>query len=135
MLRHVRDVRNAVEHPKTDERIIVRNFHLLPDGSLSLPSIELAHLKRPQEPVYVDLFMGQLVEALTLIFETLLAHLCGHHCVVGNFPVTVAEFPEDKRTKKHVRFSYAMLMGDQLVGWAEHWSPTGWKCSETQRHA
>jgi hypothetical protein len=114
-LRFVRDVRNAVEHPKIHEQNIVRNFQLLPDGSLNHPSIEHVHPERPQGPIRAGLFMGQLLEDLTVIFETLLAYLCGHHCAVGHFPLTVAEFPEDKRTQKHVRFSYAMHLGDQLV--------------------
>lgn len=115
VLRYARDVRNAVEHPKEHEHLKIRNFHLLPDGTLTPPSIELVHPKRPHDSVHIDVFMARLLDALTGVFETLVGYLCDRRCAVADFPVFVEHFPPEKLGQKHVRYSYAMRMGDEAV--------------------
>ena len=115
VLRYARDVRNAVEHPKEHEHLKIRNFHLLSDGMLAPPSIELVHPKRSHKPVHIDVFMARMIDSLTGVFETLLAYLCDRRCSVADFPVFVERFPPEKSGRKHVQYSYAMRMGDEVV--------------------
>jgi hypothetical protein len=56
-----------------------------------------------------------MIDSLTGVFETLIAHLCDRRCAVGEFPVFVERFPPDQLGQKHVRYSYAMRMGDETV--------------------
>lgn len=115
VLRYARDVRNAVEHPKEHEHLKIRNFRLLADGTLTPPSLELVHPKRSHAPVHVDVFMNRVVDELTGVFESLLAYLCDRRSAVADSPVFVGQFSPERLGQKHVRYSYAMRIGDEVV--------------------
>jgi hypothetical protein len=117
-MRFAREVRNAVEHPKPDKRVVIRGYALRPDGNLETPTIEVIHPTVPEPPIPVDVFMREMTEKLSIIFEVTLVHLCFHHSRFGEHRVAVMQVPEDRRPEPNVRFSYAIRIGDE-------WAPLG----------
>lgn len=115
VLRRVRDYRNAVEHPKAKERVMVRNFKLGAEGKLASPSIELLHPLRPVAAVSICDFMRSALASLTDIFENLLAFLCDRHCKWDGFPVGVGVLSDAQREHQHVRFAYVASIGEDQV--------------------
>lgn len=117
-LRLIWHMRNAVEHAKADERVVLTNFALKSDGTLELPTVELIHPKTAQPSVFAVDSLSQIVEVIPIIFEILVAYLCERHLVSGHFQVSLVELPAERRHQTNVRFSYAMKIGGQ-------WAPVG----------
>lgn len=115
VLRQVRDYRNAIEHPKATERVVLRNFKLGVDGNLTSPSIELLHPLRPFGAVGVHDFMRSALANLTEIFENFLAFMCDRHCKSDHFPVSVGTLSESQRPYQHARFGYVVAIGGNVV--------------------
>ena len=114
----VRNARNAVEHPDNSKRIEVTDFALRPDGLVEAPTIELKHPDTPEPAVPVVVFMRDVAEQLTLMFELLLVHLCYHEATFADFRLAVMKLPEERRRLPHVQYSYASLMGDRWMPFA-----------------
>jgi hypothetical protein len=56
--------------------------------------------------------LGELLE----IFERMIVHMCEKHVQhLGSVKIEVAEWPEDRRMDKHVRFSYGCRLAGQLA--------------------
>jgi len=115
VLRQVRDYRNAVEHPKATERVVLRDFKLGADGKVNSPSIELLHPLRPFKAVGVYDFMHSALANLTEIFENLLAFMCDRHCKSEPFPLSVGTLSESQRQYPHARFGYVAKVGESVV--------------------
>lgn len=111
----IRNARNCIEHPRNGHKIILQNFR--PEGkTVYLPELEVVHNETPQPAITVQGFMLQIANHFADIAEGLMAHMCSKYATsYSGFDLLVASFPENRRTHKHVQFSYAMRMGDQLV--------------------
>lgn len=118
-LKYIRNIRNCFEHPQPPTKIaIVSDFSLGADGQISPPMIEAVYLKERYSPVPISLFMADVVDGLSGIFESMLAHLCNKHVqCIGGFPTQVIELPAERRQQdnKHVRFSYGVQINGQFV--------------------
>jgi hypothetical protein len=118
-LQLVRRTRNSIEHPKTTERTIIRDFAIAPSGEMSPPTIELIHPQGSHRAISITAYMEQLVEGLVAIFEGLIAHLCANNMRadgLGPFPIGVVMLPENQRAAYHnIRFCWGFYQGDHVV--------------------
>ena len=107
----MRNLRNAVEHPKTGDKVEILDYRLTEKGAVVPPAIQYKNNETPLTEIPVSVFMISTVENLQLTFELLLAHLCNINIDsnVGEF-LCVAEIPVTKRepNKIHVRFQFVM---------------------------
>jgi hypothetical protein len=115
-LKFVRRTRNCVEHPKEGQRIDVQDFTLSTEGNVMPPSIEVIDKETPQDRIPVVDFMKNVTEEMTMIFELMIASLCGHNVrAVGGFPIVVGEIPVGQRPACNIRFSYGVYHGGRFV--------------------
>jgi len=118
-LKFIRNVRNAIEHPKEDNRVLIVDFDLATNGTVDPPSIELINKETPQPKILVTFFMEQLVGHLIDIVEYLMAHLCASNMQrFGGFECGIMELSPERRRHKNTRFSYAVRLQGQ-------WQPLG----------
>lgn len=109
----VRAVRNCVEHPKPQQRIILADFRLLPSRELIEPTIEVIHPSMAEPAIPLTEFMQQVSDAIPALAETLWAYLASSHMKpLGNFPIAVGEVPEDQR-RDGVRYGYMIAIGGE----------------------
>ncbi len=109
-------LRNAVEHPASDNHVDVHNFRLMPDGRIALPSITLIRVGRADETAGISPFLTRLIEDLTLLIEIMIVHLCAVHVQPSSgVPLFVTELPEAQRAAKLQRYYYATMWGGRLV--------------------
>ncbi len=79
------------------------------------PKIEVIHPKVPEPPLPITVFMADIIEKVSMIFEMTIVHLCFHHAECGDHAVAVIEISPERRHTPHERFSYALKFGDQWV--------------------
>lgn len=116
LLLFVRNARNCVEHPRNEQRLIVKDFCVDAQNNLLPPSIEVIHPKTPQSPVPIAEFMRQLTENLVGTIEIMLAFLCNRHIrPIQGLPVQVYELPEDRRHTINVKYGYGVATEDSIV--------------------
>lgn len=102
----VRNIRNAIEHPKPEDCVDIRNFSLTPSGKVTYPAISYANKDTPLQTIAVTDFMEGNFSNLIVFFENLLAYLCNLHArPFAGDKRYVVEIPEDQR-EFHVRFKY-----------------------------
>jgi hypothetical protein len=116
-LKFIRNLRNATEHPKEDDCVLMKDFILELDGTIFPPSIELINMDTPEPRVHITTFMEQMNNYLIETIEVLLVHLCISNManLDGFFDCCIMELPPEMRRQKNVRFSYAVKMQDQWV--------------------
>lgn len=117
-MRFIREARNAIEHPRPEERINITDYALNQDGNVQVPTIEVVHPRVPEPALPITVFMTDIIEKLSMIFEMTIVHLCSHHAECGDHAVAVIVIPEEMRHTPHERFSYALKFGDE-------WTPIG----------
>lgn len=118
-LKFIRNIRNAMEHPKDDNRVLTKDFILESVGTVYPPSIEFINKDTPQPKMLITSFMEQMNNHLIEIIESLIVHLCvsnmGHF---NGFKCCIMELPPERRRHKNTRFSYAIRIQGQ-------WQPLG----------
>ena len=115
----IRNMRNAIEHPKEDNRALIIDFNLEPNGNVKPPSFELINKDTPLSRISVTLFMEELTSQLTDVVEYLMAHLCATNMKnSGDFESGIMMLPPERRRHKNVRFSYVINIQGQ-------WQPLG----------
>ncbi len=118
-LQYIRNIRNSLEHPRPPSQIAnIIDFNLGVDGKIAAPIMQVNYRKEKYSPVTISQFMESLVDGLSEIFETMLAHLCSKHVQnFSTFPIQVIELSEERRSKesKYVRYCYGIYIGDQIV--------------------
>jgi hypothetical protein len=115
-LQFVRNARNAMEHPDASKSVEVTDILLLPSGELQPPCIEVIHLETAQPSVHMLDLMGHFTNHLAIIFEVMVAYLCG--CNVQPFaglPLGIIEYTEDQQKAYKCRYGYGTRMGGQMV--------------------
>lgn len=115
-LQFVRNARNCVEHPRNGHKLIVTDFSIDANNNLVTPLIEIKHPKTPQPPVPIVGFMNEVINNMVEVVELMLAFLCNRNIrPIQGFPVSVYEFPEDKRRAKHVKYGYGVATKESII--------------------
>ncbi|MEQ3729423.1 MAG: hypothetical protein ABNH38_18645 [Tateyamaria sp.] len=111
----IRNLRNCVEHPKDAQRVIIRDFAITADGTLTPPTVEVVHAATPQPKMEVSSFLPQVAGQALDIFEVLMIHLASKHIApFGKFEKTVGFLPPDQvAADSKVRASYFILFNDR----------------------
>jgi hypothetical protein len=112
----VRNVRNCIEHPRPEQKIITTNFSINSDNKLLPPSIEVVHPRTPLDPVSVEELMNQTINTIVSIVEVMLAFLCNRKIrpIIG-FPVQVYEFQADRRRTENVKYGYGIATENDII--------------------
>jgi len=115
-LQFVRNARNAMEHTDKTKSVKVADISLLPSGELNPPSIEVIHPETPQPSVSLLALMEQIADQLAIVFEIMLAHLCGVNVrPFAGMPLVVVEYDENQQKAFKCRYGYAGQMENRLV--------------------
>lgn len=105
----VRSLRNAIEHPKPNDKVEIKNYSLNKNGQVQPPTILYTNTKDPLPEVFISKFMSDMFESLQTCFELLMAHLCSVHVKpFADMNRLVVEVPKNERLPNeiHVRFKY-----------------------------
>jgi hypothetical protein len=109
-LKFVRDARNSVEHPKPNQKIIVKDFTFDPSGRIIAPTIEVVHARSPQAPVSISVLMRETHAAIIDVFESMIAGLCSKNIKNDSgFVFEVIALPAGSRRDKFVSYSYGLV--------------------------
>jgi hypothetical protein len=104
-LKMVLNLRDALEHQ--NKAVIVRDFTMEPDGTISPPTIELNFRKTVLARTSIESLMDGLITALPVYFEMTIVFLSSKFAQqVAGLPVFVDLLPEDFQKARHVRFGY-----------------------------
>lgn len=111
----IRNARNASEHPDEYKEVALTDFAMWPDGKIYPPLVELKHKDTPirQLPLveFLEFIRNSMLEqaeyALVVIRH---AGLLQHN----PFKEGIAEFPEEERRHKFVRFYRAIDFNGQV---------------------
>lgn len=115
-LQFVRNIRNCVEHPRAEQRIVTADFIISPDNQLLPPSIEVLHPKTPQQAMPVVDLMNQVLNSIVDTAEVMLAFLCNRQIKpIAGFPVHVHIFPENQRRTKSVKYGYGVATENNVI--------------------
>ncbi len=115
-LQLLRNGRNCVEHPKPKERLEVTDFSIDPKNVLLPPMLEIIHPITPLSRRSVSAFFTQTLQTIVEIVELMPVFLCSRYIDQNpTFPVQIVELPPDRRFSPHVKYGYAVRMGDQIV--------------------
>lgn len=109
----MRDIRNMIEHPKDNTRVIVHDFRLTREMTLVSPQVEIIRAGDPASPHDLQTFMAEITEELLSTAEMFIALLCGANAdSFAGFPLLVVELPESRRPDRnpHQRMSYGIVM-------------------------
>ena len=118
--RFVRNTRNAVEHPKPEQDVILSDFRLRADGKVHFPTIEVIEKESPLSETDLVAYFERTQEMLVLAYEQLLINLSALHVSsLSGFPVEVIELEADQRRYPDVRFAYASMLGDRIMPFAD----------------
>lgn len=108
------NLRDCLEHH--NESVIVRDFTMQPDGTISPPTIEMKFRKSTIPRTSVSSLMDGFISALLAFFEMLIVHLCARSVQpAAGLPLDVAELPDSFQQAQHVRFGYVAQMPDGRV--------------------
>lgn len=111
----IRNMRNASEHPREGQKIILADFTMNPDGTINPPLVEIQHKDTP-------IGLLPLVELLDFIQDLILAYAesslvfirCAMLLDKNPFGESVAEFSSDERRHPLVRYYRAINMGGKV---------------------
>ncbi|CDM57610.1 MULTISPECIES: hypothetical protein [Rhizobium] len=110
----VRNIRHCIEHPKSSQRLDLRDYHLTPNRELVAPSIAVVHPATPIDQTPLEEFFAVILSQSVDGIETLMAFLAASNvATLGKFQIMVGEVPEHQR-RDGVRFGYLVGVGG---GW------------------
>ncbi len=116
VLLFMREMRNMIEHPKPDRRVVVFDFRQLPTGEILPPSVEIVAPGEDASPISATELMSQLIDDLVAIAEALFAHLCGVKVQpFGRFEIGISALPENQRSHVNVQMSYVTYINGEWV--------------------
>lgn len=111
----IRNARHCIEHPKSTQRLEIRDYQLTADRILEEPMIRVIHSDTPIERMPLGQFMQEIITQLLNGTELLLVYLAAKHtAAMGQFQVAVGEIPESQRGNDGVRFGYLINIGGTL---------------------
>lgn len=107
--RLIRNMRNASEHPKENDRVVLSDFKMRPDGKVYPPLIEIEHSETPIGSSPVNDLLQLVRDSMLARAESTLAFIRFAVLLESNpFREWVAVFPEKERRHKHVRYYRAI---------------------------
>ncbi len=108
----VRNTRNCSEHPKQGQRILLDDFTMRPDGSITAPIIQIEHEETPIGLHQLIKFM-EFLERMIIDYAELSSAFIKSLSLMKNNPFNewVSEFPEEQRRHPHVRYYRSVNMG------------------------
>jgi len=110
------DARNAVEHPKPGQDVILHDYRLKSDGLIHRPTIEVIHQRSPVGESDLLMFVEAMAKFILEAYELLLVHLCGLHAKSrGVFELRISILPEEQRRNKHVKFAFLTKLGGRWI--------------------
>ena len=111
-LRRLRDYRNACEHRKDGQVVVVDDFSVQSDGTVRPPVIEVQHKVSPLSRVLVTDFVSVLRQDLLMCAELILVMIgTSRLSKISPNNVAIFQFPEEERRHKFVRFYRAINIG------------------------
>lgn len=114
-LKFVRNTRDCLDH-RNVKGVDVKDFTLLADGKIKLPSIEVNFRGTHQPPVPLSICMPLVVENMLYVVELLFAFLCSKHAEsCTDFSIQVGLIPEDRRRNKFVKYGYWTSIGGEIL--------------------
>jgi len=109
----MRGIRNMIEHPREDARVIVHDFRLTADMNLVPPYVEIINLASSP----LSTFMADITEKLVWTGELFVALLCGAKAKsFAGFPLVVYEIPESRRPEQnlHQKLMYGIVINGEV---------------------
>lgn len=105
-LRFIRNMRNCIQHEKSNQRIIVADFELKSDGHVYAPTIEIVHPETPEPGINLEIFMNQVRQSIITVCEHMIVFLSEKRAIdFGELEFHVVELPKE-RWHRHVRFQF-----------------------------
>ena len=115
-LQLIRNARNCVEHPRSEQRLVTVDFSVSARNILLPPTVEIIHPRTPLPRMSVNTFFTKTLKDLVSVVELMVVFLCARHVsTIGDFPVQVVEFSQERRRSPHVRYGYRAIVGDEVV--------------------
>lgn len=94
----IRNVRHCIEHPKVGQKIVISDFSLGADNTLSCPQIEVIHPATPESEMAISEFIERSLDSILTVTETLIFHLASNHIVgISGFEVVIDSIPSEWR--------------------------------------
>jgi hypothetical protein len=113
LLLNWRELRNLIEHEDPSRSARAVDFHMLSDGTINAPMLEVQRVGHERERVPLIQFMSTTIHNLTVVAEALMAHLCNANIKdCGPWPVFVMSHPEEELGTADVRLGYVIRMPD-----------------------
>ena len=101
----IRNMRNASEHPKEDQQVVLTNFSMRPDGQVNPPHVEIQHPDTPIRTLPVVELLESIRNTMLEQSESVLPFIRSAVLLKDNpFGERVAAFPEEERRHKFVRY-------------------------------
>ncbi|HZT04961.1 MAG TPA: hypothetical protein VFA39_22110 [Steroidobacteraceae bacterium] len=108
-----RELRNVIEHEDRSRSARIVDFHMLPDGSIGVPVLEVQRGEGKPERIQVVPFMSETIHNLTVIAEAFMAHLCNANVMQDlAWPIQVMSVPDEEQGRAKVRLCYVIQMPD-----------------------
>jgi hypothetical protein len=108
------NTRNAIEHPRADEKVVISDFTIDPTANaIQAPTIEVMSSSHPQPAVSVTEITKLYVAEVATFFEELLAVLCDHRVQTSKSGLktrVVALSKEQQGDRKRGRFAYEVQL-------------------------
>lgn len=110
----IRNMRNVCKHPKENYSAAPTDFSMQATGEVNPPRVEIQHPETPIRSLPLVEFLGFIRDSTLEHAETILVFIRMAALLKNNpFGESVAEFPEDERRHKFVRYYRAINMGGQ----------------------
>jgi hypothetical protein len=113
----VRSVRNCIEHPKPDARVIFSNLRLNENASIDLPTFQMIHGKYPMEKVALSLLLEKMFSNLVEFAEVFVAHVVERN-IKSEFagcPVLLLHHDDGVHGNKNVHYGYGIKMNGEVM--------------------
>jgi hypothetical protein len=111
------DYRNALIHgPSKDQKFILRDYEIQPDGTLVAPTIEIIHPKNSLPRVDIGLFLKDARESMSFAFEDFLVGFCDRNAPQRHIGIVyrVTESDRDRKTGTKFFWNGSFLPGFPL---------------------
>ena len=110
--------RNALIHggPGKDQRFILRDYEICPDGTLLAPTIEVIHPKSPLPRMDIGQFLKDARKSMSFTFEDFVVGLCDRNAPRRHIEIVfrVTEPDRDRRTGTRFSWNGSFLPGFPL---------------------
>jgi hypothetical protein len=113
LIKFTRESRNAVEHPDSGKRVIVRDFELDKGAKLAPPTIEVTLAKRAEPRTNLVNFLREMIRSLAAMYGEMVANLCARKARLPGFNVAVVRVPEEEREYKGQEYAYAIQLNGE----------------------